>query len=110
MYFTPNVIDPLAKHCYPDGRPYQQQFTLHFDNALIQNTNHVLKQMEACDFSRMDRPVCSTDLAPCDFFLFGYLKENLASQSSDVDEVLFSGVRTFLAVISGDLVVSVLGK
>jgi hypothetical protein len=50
----------------------------------------------------------SPDLAPCDFFLFGYLKENLAGQCFHNDEELFSGMRAVLAAIPGKSPVSVL--
>jgi hypothetical protein len=38
------------------------------------------QQMEACGFSKMDDAGYSPDLAPCDFFLFGRLKQDLAGQ------------------------------
>jgi hypothetical protein len=57
--------------------------------------------MEACGFSRMAHLAHSPDLAPCNFLLFGCPKENVAGQSLDTDEELFSSVPAVLAAISG---------
>jgi hypothetical protein len=49
----------------------------------------------------MGHPVQKLDLARCDFFVFGHLKENLAGQPCDSDEEPFPGVQATLAAISG---------
>jgi hypothetical protein len=107
MYFIQSMIDPLRELCYADGRQiHQRQFILHLDNASI----CVLEQTETCGFSRTDHPTYSPDLAPCDFFLFGHLKANLAGQLFDTDEELFLGVRIISAGISGALLVAIFAE
>jgi hypothetical protein len=74
-YFATRIIPKLAKLCYPSGRkPHQRRFTAHFDNAPSHCTKEVREAMEGKELLRLEHPAYSPDLAPCDFFLFGYLK------------------------------------
>jgi hypothetical protein len=76
-FFIKCVIRPLVGFCYPEGRkPHQKRVVVHFDNALIHNTEAVQECLADCGFKRMNHPAYSPDLAPCDFFLFGAMKEN----------------------------------
>jgi hypothetical protein len=49
---------------------------LHFDKAPIHNTKDVQDHLANFGFGRMEHPPYSPDPAPCDFFLFGAMKEN----------------------------------
>jgi hypothetical protein len=41
-YFTDNIIDKMARFCYPQGRlPRERRAMLHFDNAAIHCTGAV---------------------------------------------------------------------
>jgi hypothetical protein len=55
------------------------------------------------ELERMPHPPYSPDLAPCDFFLFGYLKQELAGRQYETPADLFSEVRGIIRGISGDL-------
>jgi hypothetical protein len=74
-YFADNIINEMARLCYPQGRlPSDRRVMLHFDNAPIQCTGTVPDRMAAAELERMEHRPFSPDLAPCDFFLFRYVK------------------------------------
>jgi hypothetical protein len=50
---------------------------LHSDNAEPQNSRLSIEKTEEYEFIRVPQPPYSPDLAPCDFFWFGYLKFQL---------------------------------
>jgi hypothetical protein len=80
---------------------------LHFDNALIPCTGTVRDRMAAAELERMGHSPCSLDLAPCDFFLFGYLKGKLVGKQYETPEDLVSEVRTIIDGIRPDILKSV---
>jgi hypothetical protein len=49
----------------------------HTDNAKPHNSRLSLQKIEEYGFIRVPQTLSSPDLAPCDFFLFGYLKLQL---------------------------------
>jgi hypothetical protein len=103
-YFATNVIDVLAQSCYPDGRPpHARKVTLHFDNAPIHCTDTVTDRMMLRELERMLHSPYSPDLAPCDFFLFGYLKQELVDRQYETPADLFSEVRRIIRGISQDV-------
>jgi hypothetical protein len=90
MSFTQTIIDPLRELCYRDGQhTHQRKFTVDCDNAPIHNSKHILEQIEACGFPRMDHPAYIPYLSLCDFFLFVYLRKHLAGQLFDIDELRY---------------------
>jgi histone-lysine N-methyltransferase SETMAR len=68
---------------------------VHFDNAPIHNTEAVQECLTDCGFRRMNHPAYSPDLPPCDFFLFGAMKENFSGMRFASAEELFQGLKTF---------------
>jgi histone-lysine N-methyltransferase SETMAR len=46
----------------------------HIDNGKPHNSGMSLQKIEEYEFIRVPQPPYSPDLAPCDFFLFGYVK------------------------------------
>jgi hypothetical protein len=50
----------------------------------------------------MNHPAYSPDLAPCDFSLFGAMKENFFGMRFASAEELFQGVEDFLTGLSAD--------
>jgi hypothetical protein len=53
---------------------------LHLDNAPTHRIEEELKQLKV---TRIPQPPYSPDLSPCDFHLFGYIKELLQGQEFD---------------------------
>jgi hypothetical protein len=54
-----------------------QGYWMHIDNATRHNSALSLQKTEERTFTRLSQPLHSADLAPCDFFLFDYLKKEL---------------------------------
>jgi histone-lysine N-methyltransferase SETMAR len=69
---------------------------LYFDNAPIHSTEEVQGHLRYLSFTRMEHPLYSPDLAPCDFFLFGTMKENFSGQRFESAQELFRAVEAFL--------------
>jgi histone-lysine N-methyltransferase SETMAR len=103
-YFTREILLPLASHCYGTGRGFRQQkVTVHFDNAPIHGTAGVQQTLAMSELVRMEHPPYSPDLAPCDFFLFGYVKNRLkGAVFSDQDE-LYNGVRQIISEVTTEI-------
>jgi hypothetical protein len=47
------------------------------DNARPHNSKRSTEYLRTAQIKRIPQPSYSPDIAPCDFFLFGYLKEKL---------------------------------
>ena len=52
---------------------------LHIDNARPHNSKMTNEKIKQLGWKRLAHPPYSPDISPCDFFLFGYLKEELRS-------------------------------
>jgi hypothetical protein len=80
---------------------------LHRYNAKPHNSRFSIRKTEENGFIGVRQPPYSPDLASCDFFLFGYLKSQLAGKvffdENDVKEV----VRRILTEIPGNRLHSV---
>jgi hypothetical protein len=64
--------------------------------------------MTECDFRRLDHPVYSLDLAPCDFSLFDYLhKKMVGSMYEKVDE-LEEKIRVIIKAIAKSRLIAIL--
>jgi len=57
------------------------------DNAPVHKTKKVQTAIAECGIQEMNHPPHSPDLAPCDYFLFRYLKKHLRGRrlSTDVE-------------------------
>jgi hypothetical protein len=107
-FFIECVILPLAGLCYPVGRkPHERRVVVQFDNAPIHDTEAVQEYLVDCGFSRMNYLAYGPDLAPCNFFLFGAMKEKFSGMHfASVDEP-FQGVESFLRGLSADTIQTV---
>jgi hypothetical protein len=63
--------------------------------------------MATAELERMEYPLYSPDLAPCDFFLFGYVKGKLMGKQYETSEDLVSEVRNMIEGIRPDVLKSV---
>jgi hypothetical protein len=97
------AIRPLAGFCYPEERkPHGKRVVLRFDNAPIHNTEALQECLADCEFRRMNHPAYSQDFAPCDFLLFGAMKENFSGMRFAIADELFHGVEDFSRGPSAD--------
>jgi hypothetical protein len=80
---------------------------LHFDNAPVHNTEAVRENLASFGFRRMVHPPYRPHLAPCDFFLFGAMKQALPGKHfATIDDLLMS-VEAFLRRLSADFLQTV---
>ena len=86
--------------------PFQKQLPLelflHLDNAPAHTSRKSSSYLHELPFIKLPHPPYSPDIAPCDFFLFGYLKRKLAIDAvhtSDITNV----VKRYLVEIEPDV-------
>jgi histone-lysine N-methyltransferase SETMAR len=102
-FFIECVLRSLDGFCYPDGRKrYERRVVVYFDNVPIHNTEAVQECLADGGFRRMNHPAYNPDLAPCDFFLFGPIKEDFSGMRFASLDELFQGVEGFLSGFSAD--------
>jgi histone-lysine N-methyltransferase SETMAR len=97
QYFVDHIMLSLLEKVFPKGRnPHARQLHLHLDHCRV----HFSRVPEQCiaenHISRVPQPAYSPDLAASDFWLFGYLKNSLASRMFDDPEELLDGITLFL--------------
>ena len=56
-----------------------ESFLFHMDNAPCHNSTATKEYLEENKVIRMEHPPYSPDLAPCDFYMFGYIKNHFAN-------------------------------
>ena len=79
---TKQLIDEAIKI------PFPNPFYIHFDNSRVHTAHETLMCLNDCGFTRMIHPPYSPDLAPSDFWLFGFLKEKMKGENFDTFEEL----------------------
>jgi hypothetical protein len=90
-HFAEGIVGGLDDVCYPEGRnPHERKITPQFGSEPICNTRAEIGPVEQTGFKRKEDPAYRPDLAPCDFFLFGYMKEQLKGRSFAEEEELLS--------------------
>ena len=103
------LIDSDGAIHIPALNPHNQlplELFLHLDNARVHTSHESSAYLQGLPFIKCPHPPYSPDIAPCDFFLFGYLKRKLAMDgvhSSNISNV----VRRYLIEIDPDLYVHV---
>jgi transposase len=78
QFFTETVL-PSIENKHAECRPKLRTTTahLHVDNAKPHTSKMSIEKIKELGFILVPQPPYSPDLAPCDFFLFGYLKRHL---------------------------------
>jgi histone-lysine N-methyltransferase SETMAR len=75
-YFKDEVLRQIYEEsCGSSDLDCPTSLTLHYDNAPVQNASGFAERLAEYEFVQFVHPPYSPDLAPCDFFLFGYLRE-----------------------------------
>jgi hypothetical protein len=96
-YFADKIIDEMARLCYPQRRwPRERRVMSHFDNAPIHCTGTVQDRMAVAELEQMEYSPYNSDMASCDFFLFGYVKGKLVGKQYETPEDLISEVRNII--------------
>jgi hypothetical protein len=90
-YYIPNVLTPLhEKFCSEGLENCGRPLIVHVDNCSVHTSAATEQFMSDHRMIRMPQPPYSPGLAPCDFCLFGTVKNRLEQiQASDADDFFF---------------------
>ena len=100
-YFIERIINPLSEKKHQIwSESSKRKIWLHLDNCRVHNSNESLEKTKDCGFKRTPHPPYSPDIAPSDFYLFGYLKTKLKGNRFDEETDLVEKIREILAQIS----------
>ena len=106
-YFINEILEPINEMITPLREEIDQNIILHFDNARPHNSNKVIQYLESHGMDRAPQPLFSPEIAPSDFYLFGYIKKMLQGHSYDTPDDLLSAITEILNNISPDALVKV---
>ena len=79
-YFCEEVMNTAIDWCKQKRKVTGiSSFIFHMDNAPCHNSRYSKQFMEDNNILRIEHPPYSPDLSPCDFFLFGYMKNHFSN-------------------------------
>ena len=96
-----NILKPLQAQVnviWP-GRT-KHKIWLHLDNCRVHNSQYSQTEIKELGFKRAPHPPYSPDIAPSDFFLFGYVKEQLKGKSFRDGDKLFQMISKIINSVS----------
>jgi histone-lysine N-methyltransferase SETMAR len=90
------ILDPLSKWRRAQVGRTNRKLIMHADNARPHTAKMTSQFMEQNSMHREPHPAYSPDLAPSDFYLFGYVKQLLSGCQFADQESLLQAVRDIL--------------
>ena len=107
-YFIEHILKPLKESSDDIWSEWGKRFLwLHLDNCKVHNSKRAFEAYAKLGFKRTPHPPYSPDIAPSDFFLFGYVKEKLKGQVFRTREKLKEKIEEILEDIPRDLKIKV---
>lgn len=106
-YFITEILEPIYEMTTGLREESGKKMILHFDNAKPHTSRKVLEYLESHDMEKAPQPPFSPDIAPSDFFLFGYMKQLLEGRSFESPEELFAAIDQILKGISEETLMRV---
>lgn len=108
QFFCDHVLDPLIqKQLIPYFKEDINKVVIHFDKAtshIAGNTSRYLSRINGLygiSFINKDSiPVKGADVAPCDFFGFGYLKQELSKSHARTEEGVWTRAKQIWSSIT----------
>jgi len=85
-----------------------KQFNIHLDNAKVHRSHYTMEKADELGFHMLPHPPYSPDLAPSDFFLFGYIKHHLQGYDFHSPEHLMMKIHEIIRNIPADMLESVM--
>jgi histone-lysine N-methyltransferase SETMAR len=94
QFFTGAVL-PCIENKLTECRPKLRTTAahLHVDNAKPHTSKMSIERIGELGFILVPQPPYSPDLAPCDFFLFGYLKPHLEGKCFAKEDQVIAAIR-----------------
>jgi len=83
-------------------------FPLHLDNAKVHRSQYTNERANELGFTMLPHPPYSPDLAPSDFFLFGYIKEKLKGVVCKSTKSLMKKINSIIHAIPLDMLSDVM--
>jgi transposase len=99
-YYISDVLKPLVLWRAIQPGDNRQRLFVHADNARPHTSKKVKDFFDNNGLQVAPHPPYSPDLAPCDFYLFGYIKSQLKGQTFEEPKDLLRAVRTVCEGIS----------
>ena len=106
-YFINEILEPINEIITPLREEIDQKIILHFYNTRPHNSNKVIQYLVSHGMDRAPQPPFSPDIAPSDFYLFGYIKKMLQGHSYNTQDDLLSAIMEILNDISPDVLKNV---
>ena len=106
-YFINEILDPLHEMMASESEEPQRKIIVHYDNARPHTSRKVFEYLESHNMEKAPQPPFSPDIAPSDFFLFGYVKNKLSGRSFRSPDELLLAVNEILEEISPDILMRV---
>lgn len=78
----------MPRKCHFEGKEDSSDQKLLHDNARPLIAIATWQKLDAITWEALQHPPCSPDLSPCDFYLFGLLKEVHGGQCFDDNEAV----------------------
>ena len=103
-YFCKEILTEAIRWC--ENKRYHtgvSSYLFHMDNAPCHNSRQTKDFMKDHHMNRMVHPPYSPDLAPCDFFLFGYMKREFADAKFGNMEEAVIQITTWLDTIDKNM-------
>jgi transposase len=94
--FVQDVLNPLTAEVKAARPALPSPWLLHMDNARVHRSKDTEKAIDNSPFVVVPHPPYSPDLAPSDFYLFGYLKDRLRGEACTCDEQLHRATERIL--------------
>jgi transposase len=97
-YFIETVLLPLSE-CQKKRTIAGKKLFIHMDNAPAHRAKATQQYFKEKKLFVIPHPPYSPDLAPSDFFLFGYLKERMKGRKSSTPEELLENIKKEIEAI-----------
>ena len=105
-YMVSNILTPLYENLEDEINKSTRRLIIHMDNAKPHRGKIVDEFLESHRLRKAPQPEYSPDVAPSDFFLFGYVKKQLEGCHYDSEDELYDDVVKILMSISPDVLKS----
>jgi histone-lysine N-methyltransferase SETMAR len=85
----PNLYNETRRIARRKGLP---DFSVHMDNSMCHNGAYITEKLEERHVARALHPPYSLDLSPCDFWLFGILKQKMKERVFQSEEQILTAI------------------
>ena len=106
QYMVSNILTPVCDMLSDEISSSKRRLILHMDNAKPHRGKIVDAFIESSHLRKAPQPEYSPDVAPSDFFLFGYVKHMLEGKHYASEDELYDDIVEILMNIPSDVLKS----